>query len=86
MCLPAIGEFRGTAGLHGFTKPAHEPLLACAGGSPYAVVGMLDTIRAIQPQVSTVAMGNCSSTATVLLVGLQSSPICWLINRLTVMP
>jgi ATP-dependent Clp protease protease subunit len=38
-----------------------------AGGSPYAVVGMLDTIRAIQPQVSTVAMGNCSSTATVLL-------------------
>lgn len=38
-----------------------------AGGSPYSVVGMLDTIRAIEPDVSTVAMGNCSSTATVLL-------------------
>jgi len=38
-----------------------------AGGSPYAVVGVLDTIRAISPEISTIAMGTCSSTATVLL-------------------
>lgn len=41
----------------------------CAGGSPYAVVGILDTMRAIQPEISTIAMGTASSTATVLLVG-----------------
>jgi ATP-dependent Clp protease protease subunit len=38
-----------------------------AGGSPYAVVGILDTMRAIQPEISTIAMGTVMSTATVLL-------------------
>lgn len=37
------------------------------GGSPYAIVGILDTIRAIKPDISTIAMGQCASTATVLL-------------------
>lgn len=40
------------------------------------MVGILDTMRAIDPDVSTVAMGNCSSTATVLLVGVLSAPRC----------
>lgn len=39
-----------------------------AGGSPYAIVGMLDTMQAIGPDIATIAMGTCSSTATVLLV------------------
>ncbi len=44
-------------------------LCCCIGGSPYAVVGILDTMRAIQPEISTIAMGTVMSTATVLLVG-----------------
>ena len=39
-----------------------------AGGSPYAIVGMLDTMQAIGPDIATIAMGTCSSTATILLV------------------
>ena len=35
------------------------------------MVGILDTIRAILPDISTIAMGTASSTATVLLVCLQ---------------
>lgn len=37
------------------------------GGSPHAIVGMIDTMQAIQPDVCTIAMGTCSSTAALLL-------------------
>eukprot|EP00891_Asterochloris_glomerata_P003351 jgi/Astpho2/3351/gw1.00054.88.1_t len=37
------------------------------GGSPYAVIAILDTIAAIKPNVATVAFGLVASTATVLL-------------------
>ena len=39
-----------------------------AGGSPYAVIAILDTIAVIKPNVATVAFGLVASTATVLLV------------------
>ena len=42
-----------------------------AGGSPYAVIAILDTIAAIKPNVATVAFGLVASTATVLLVSWQ---------------
>ncbi|KAI3439049.1 hypothetical protein D9Q98_001459 [Chlorella vulgaris] len=39
----------------------------CAQGSPYAVVSILDTIRAISAPVSTVAFGIVGGTATTVL-------------------
>ncbi len=41
------------------------------GGSPYAVIAILDTIAAIKPNVATVAFGLVASTATVLLVSCR---------------
>ena len=38
-----------------------------AGGQSYSVIALLDTIEAIKPDVCTIAMGLCASTATVLL-------------------
>ncbi|KAK9803188.1 hypothetical protein WJX72_011868 [[Myrmecia] bisecta] len=37
------------------------------GGTPYAVISILDTIEAIKPDVSTIAFGQAASTATLLL-------------------
>lgn len=39
----------------------------CAAGSPYAVVSILDTIRAIRAPVSTVAFGMVGGAATTIL-------------------
>ena len=44
-----------------------------AGGSPYAVIAILDTLKTIKPDVSTIAFGQSLSTATLLLVRLLSS-------------
>ena len=38
-----------------------------AGGQSYSVIALLDTIEAIKPDVTTIALGLCASTATVLL-------------------
>ena len=38
-----------------------------AGGQSYSVIALLDTIEAIKPDVCTIALGLCASTATVLL-------------------
>ncbi|CAK0781754.1 hypothetical protein CVIRNUC_005463 [Coccomyxa viridis] len=37
------------------------------GGQSYSVIALLDTIEAIKPDVTTIALGLCASTATVLL-------------------
>ena len=39
-----------------------------AGGQAYSVIAILDTIEAIKPDVVTIALGQCASTATLLLV------------------
>lgn len=39
----------------------------CGGGSAYAIIGILDTLRFMKPQVSTICLGQCASTATLLL-------------------
>ena len=39
-----------------------------AGGSPYSVIAILDTLKTIKPEVSTIAFGQSLSTATLLLV------------------
>ena len=38
-----------------------------AGGQSYSVIALLDTIEAIKPDICTIALGLCASTATVLL-------------------
>jgi len=43
-------------------------LSAPAGGQAYSINAILDTIEAVQPDVSTIAIGLCASTATLLLV------------------
>lgn len=40
-----------------------------AGGSAYAITGVLDTMKAVKPDISTIALGQCISTSTLLLVG-----------------
>jgi ATP-dependent protease ClpP protease subunit len=47
--------------------------LLTAGGSPYAVIAILDTLKTIKPDVSTIAFGQSLSTATLLLVRLGSN-------------
>lgn len=37
------------------------------GGSAYAIIGILDTLRFLKPKVSTICLGQCASTATLLL-------------------
>eukprot|EP00884_Botryococcus_braunii_P014424 jgi/Botrbrau1/22983/Bobra.0030s0049.1 len=39
------------------------------GGSAYAITGVLDTMRAVKPDISTIALGQCISTSTLLLAG-----------------
>ena len=39
-----------------------------AGGSPYSVIAILDTLKTVKPDVSTIAFGQSLSTATLLLV------------------
>ena len=40
------------------------------GGSAYAVIGIIDTLRFLKPNVSTICVGQTASTASLLLVGL----------------
>jgi ATP-dependent protease ClpP protease subunit len=51
--------------------------MSSAGGSPYAIVAILDTIAAIKPSVSTIAFGQAASTATLLLVRVAYRQIDW---------
>ena len=44
-----------------------EDVCLVAGGQSYSVIALLDTIEAIKPDVCTIALGLCASTATVLL-------------------
>jgi len=37
------------------------------GGSPYAIFGILDTLRFMKPEVSTICLGQCASSSTLLL-------------------
>ena len=46
----------------------HCFLTHCAGGQPYSIVSILDTMDVIKPDIATIAMGQCASTATLLLV------------------
>lgn len=39
-----------------------------AGGSAYAVIGIVDTMRYLKPDVSTICVGQTASTASLLLV------------------
>ena len=47
--------------------------LCSTGGQPYSVISILDTIEAIKPDVCTIALGQCASTATLLLVSCYSA-------------
>ncbi len=55
MATPASDSLTAPSGLH-------------AGGSPYSVIAILDTLQTIKPDVSTIAFGQSLSTATLLLV------------------
>lgn len=41
--------------------------LNSAGGSAYAVIGIIDTLRFLKPDVSTICVGQTASTASLLL-------------------
>lgn len=51
-------------------------ILVPAGGAPYHVISLLDTIQALRINVSTVTLGISASTATLLLVRLLSLHPC----------
>ena len=50
------------------SKSLTAPFGLHAGGSPYSVIAILDTLKTIKPDVSTIAFGQSLSTATLLLV------------------
>ena len=54
---------------------ADSSRLLSAGGSPYAVVAILDTIKTLKVDVSTIAFGQSASTATLLLVRLAGAAL-----------
>lgn len=41
---------------------------AAAGGQAYSIMAILDAMDAVKPDISTIAIGLCASTATLLLV------------------
>ena len=43
-----------------------------AGGQPYSIFGILDTIKIIKPDVQTYGLGACYSYASLMLVGGKS--------------
>lgn len=43
-------------------------MCVCAGGSPYAVLGVVDTLQSIKPDVQIVALGCTYSYSSLLLV------------------
>lgn len=43
-------------------------ICTAAGGSPYSVLGVVDTIQTIKPDVQIVALGACYSYSSLLLV------------------
>ena len=56
---------------------ACTPACACipAGGQPYSIIGVLDAIQSIKPDVQTVALGACYSYASLILVGLMGGGV-----------
>lgn len=43
------------------------PPLCAAGGSPYSIIGILDVMQSIKPEIQTVAMGACYSYSSLIL-------------------
>lgn len=43
------------------------------GGVPYSVIGVVDTLQAIKPDVVTVALGACYSYSSLILVSLLAA-------------
>ena len=44
-----------------------------AGGQPYSIFGILDTIKSLKPEVHTYGLGACYSYASLMLVSVLMS-------------
>lgn len=67
---PFLGKEKFLAQIANMMCPIAEMVISeswLPGGQSYSVIALLDTIEAIKPDVTTIALGLCASTATLLL-------------------
>lgn len=69
MCTQVVGSLMALEQLD--EKAEIRMYINSPGGSPYAVLGLVDTMLSIKPPIQTLALGACYSYASLVLVSRE---------------